>query len=138
MTNLLSAVFGKAGILLPGLGKCPKWLSEEAREEWRYIVRHLKKAGLITRLDRGALIAYCTAVADLQWAHEAIRKHGYTYTTETGYDRPRPEFQILQAARNTIRAFATELGLSPLARTKIQLAEQPKNEGKATAFLLGK
>ena len=36
----------------------------------------------------------------------------------------------MQNARAMIRIFAAELGLTPLARTRIQIAEKPKNDGK--------
>src|SRR5687767_8014477 len=47
----------------PGVPSCPSCLGEEARKEWKRLARELDDLGLLTRIHRGMLAAYCQAHA---------------------------------------------------------------------------
>ena len=124
----------------PGIGLCPFWLSEEAKAEWRYIVPKLKKLGLLTYIDKAALVAYCTAYSDLQRSEREIAKGGFVQLTKDGYEQNRPIVAIRNQARATIKQFLVEFGLSPASRAKLNVAPKKEKESKTTAtgFLSGK
>ena len=42
---------------------CPRHLNDEARREWHRVVHDLKDAGVLARVDRAALEAYCVSYA---------------------------------------------------------------------------
>jgi P27 family predicted phage terminase small subunit len=52
---------GESMTFRPGLPGCPSFLSQEARDEWRRVVKVLAAAGLLTVADRASLTAYCEA-----------------------------------------------------------------------------
>ncbi len=41
--------------------KCPTWLKDEGRQEWRRLASELDYLGLLTNLDTTALALYCDA-----------------------------------------------------------------------------
>lgn len=52
----------------------PKWIWPEARKEWRRIGAELERYGLISKLDRAALVLYCQAWARLVWAETMLSR----------------------------------------------------------------
>ena len=52
----------------------PKWLWPEAKKEWRRIGAELVRYGLISKLDRAALVLYCMAWARLVWAETMLSR----------------------------------------------------------------
>lgn len=108
-----------------GRPDCPGWLSDKAQAEWRLVVPQLEAAGLLAKIDRAALICYCQAVADVEFACAAIEEHGRTYVLPNATVAMRPEVKLLAEASKRLRLFAAEFGLSPSARSRIQLPEKP-------------
>ena len=132
----------------PGICTCPSWLSKEAKAEWRYIVPRLTKLGLLTYIDKAALVSYCTAYADIQQTERIIAKGGFTIECvkelKNGelsiYLQQRPEVAIRSAARATVKQFLAEFGLSPASRAKLNVTPKKEEDtsDRAAAFLLGK
>ena len=54
----------------------PEHLSTAAREEWERIVPELLALGVLSKIDRGALSAYCTCHAMALAAEAAITEKG--------------------------------------------------------------
>lgn len=102
---------------------CPAWLGPIAAEEWRRVVPELEKLGLLAKVDRAALAAYCDAWGVWQRAAEIVEREGLTvdYETKTGglYVQQRAEVSIAERARKDCVVFAREFGLSPSSRTKV-------------------
>jgi P27 family predicted phage terminase small subunit len=101
---------------------CPDWLLPEARIEWDRVADHLAQLGLLTIIDRAALAAYCQAWARWREAEEAISEHGVSSTTDAGNIVQRPEVSIARNYLNTVRQFATEFGMTPSSRGRIEVA----------------
>ena len=116
-----------------GAGTCPTWLSTEAKREWRRIVPELERLGLATTLDRALLAVYCDAWAQFQRTTKVLQQEGSTFTTKGGFVRQRPEVAIQRAAVDTIRQLAAEFGLSPSARSRIEV-DPPPNGGLERFF----
>ena len=52
----------------------PSWLWKEAKKEWKRIGEELVRYGLISKLDRAALVQYVQAWAKYAWAEEKLSK----------------------------------------------------------------
>lgn len=114
---------------------CPTWLHPEAKREWRRIVKVLEPLKLITHADRAALATYCEAYATWWEATRAIRKHGMTQVTDTGYVAQRPEVGIRNTAWKTMRTYLGMFGLSPSDRAKLgSLADEAPPADPADEF----
>lgn len=119
----------------PETPSCPSWLHPEAKREWRRLVPHLEKLGLLTRVDRAALAAYCQLYARWWEAEREIRVHGMVQYTETGYATQRPEVGIANQALKQLKVYLAEFGLSPAARTRIDAPTAPPEKRNAFAEL---
>ncbi len=110
---------------------CPSWLSYQARAEWRRIVPELERLGLLTMVDRAALVGYCEAWARYTKAAKEIQK-GFTYEAiDKNFQMKRikkPEVAICHDALNQIRTFCIEFGLTPSSRGKMNTAIKPPEQ----------
>jgi len=97
----------------------PSWLSTAARRIWRAHARELERAGLLTSVDGPLFATYCEAVAEARQLQELLEKSGRTYTTPSGFVRPRPEVGLLRESRRLMLSCASELGLSPASRKRM-------------------
>jgi phage terminase small subunit len=50
----------------------PSWVWPEAKKEWKRISTELERYGLISKLDRSALVLYCQAWAKMVWAEQML------------------------------------------------------------------
>ncbi len=101
---------------------CPVALSGAAKREWRRIAPELERLGLLTRVDRAALAAYCEAWARWREAEKKLKELGLVVRNSkmTGWMK-NPWLLVADKAMEQIRAFASEFGLTPAARTRIQV-----------------
>lgn len=52
----------------------PSWIWPEAKKEWKRISSQLERYGLISKLDRAALVLYCQAWAKMVWAERQLAR----------------------------------------------------------------
>jgi len=52
----------------------PSWIWPEAKKEWKRISVELERYGLVSKLDRAALVLYCTAWARMVWAEQMLTR----------------------------------------------------------------
>ncbi len=100
---------------------CPAQLDDEAKREWKRVIRELAAARLISKLDRAALAAYCQSWSRWIEAESMIRKHGVVVNSPTGWPIQSPYLAIANRAMAQMTTFLCEFGLSPAARTRIQV-----------------
>lgn len=116
----------------PGM---PSWLSTEAKAEWRRIVPALEQLGLVTKVDRTALAAYCQAHAELADATKLLdkegrvveepivqrcREMGETVESVIGFKKKlHPAVRLQRDAFARVKAFLGEFGLTPASRTRV-------------------
>jgi phage terminase, small subunit, putative, P27 family len=105
----------------PSPPKCPAHLSDEAKREWRRIVRELSKAKLLTVVDRAALAAYCQAWGRWVEAEENIRKHGTLVKSPNGYPMQSPYLAVANKAMEQMTRMLVEFGMSPSSRSRIKV-----------------
>jgi P27 family predicted phage terminase small subunit len=117
--------------------RCPACLGEEARKEWRRLVRELAGVGLLTGLDRGLLAAYCQAHALWVEAVSSIARYGTMVKSPNGYPMQSPYVAVANKQVEIMVRIASEFGMTPSSRTRIRVGE-PSPADPFEAFLQGR
>lgn len=112
-----------AGTGLAALPRCPAHLSDAARREWRRLAPVLHGAGILTVADRAVLAAYCQAYARWVEAEEHLAKTPALLKTPSGYVQQSPWLSIANKQMEIMGRYMTELGLTPVARTRLDLPD---------------
>ena len=96
---------------------------------WPLELPHLHRLGLLTKVDRAMLAAYCQAWGRHVQAEKILNQRGLTFVTPNGYIQQRPEVTISRKALHTAKVLAAEFGLTPSARSRIEIPRaEPADE----------
>lgn len=87
----------------------PKWMTDEARAEWKRIMPRLIKDRIITKADLTGVENYCVATGRIREIESLFRVSGLDKTL----------FGMQNRAMQTARQLAAEYGLSPVSRARI-------------------
>lgn len=123
----------------------PSWLWSEAKKEWKRITVELERYGLISRLDRAALVLYVQAWAKMVWAErrmsaaikqadaerKAAEDKGETYTggdgimvkTTNGNLVYSHYWVVSRRAAEDVNRYLTSFGMSPSARGRVSTSD---------------
>lgn len=115
-----------------GAPKPPAWLSGEALAEWGRIVPELAAIGLLSVVDRAALVAYCESWATFVSATEDINARGTLVEGRDGNIVKNPAVPMQRDALQQIKQWVAEFGLTPSARARMQLPSEGKPEGESS------
>ncbi len=135
-----------------GIPACPSWLSKEAKKEWKLVVPGLHAMGLLKKIDRNVLTQYCDAWAKWCQMSQYIDDKGVMYAIrgesvpskvkgkpyELGpikYLQQVPHVGIYHRLHATLARLQGELGLTPAARSRMEVAEPQKQENAKDRFL---
>ena len=106
----------------------PDWLTGEGEKMWNRLAPKLEKVGLLTEIDGEAFAAACSAWKDYVECRRVINEQGrtYKYKNQGGFENEteRPEVKISNKALEQFRSFCREFGLTPAARTKIEVRSE--------------
>jgi P27 family predicted phage terminase small subunit len=111
-----------------GKPTCPSWLTENAKLEWRRVVKELEALNMLRSVDAAALAAYCQAFARWRSAEEQIDAEGQTVREPVtnkageivGYKTKRhPATTIAKDERAAMHRAASLFGFDPSSRTRI-------------------
>ena len=94
-----------------------RWLLKTAKKEWRRLVPELHCLGLLTVIDIAALEGYCQCYA--RWKDAEAKVKIEVLETEKGFQYPNPYISIAMKYSKELRAYLTEFGMTPSARTKV-------------------
>lgn len=121
-----------------GVPDPPYEMTDDVLEVWTYTADQLRKMGTLSMADRDVLACYCEAVVTHRKASQMLGKTGILNRTapstarRTGTQFVRsPLLQVQRDAAATIRAFAQEFGLSPSARSEINMGGVSSDLGAA-------
>lgn len=107
----------------------PSHLADEAKVEWGRVSQDLSQLGLLTRIDRAALAAYCECWADwVDASRLCASKDGQdrkVIKTAAGNFVENPYFSIKKRSAELMHKFLTEFGMTPASRTKIDASPLP-------------
>ena len=124
-------VGGEAGVDWPvGVPQMPEELAGEAAAEWGRVVGELGPRGVLSPLDRAALVILAEAWSDYSEAREAIERDGFFYETKGGRKYLNPWTVVLKDSIKTWSSMMLEFGLSPASRARLRIptAAAPRDE----------
>ena len=102
----------------------PRWLGDDAKAEWRRMVKALMKLGLYTDIDRTALEMYCQAYGRWLKAELECTDQGEVLRSEeTGNLYQNPWYWVANREWEKLRKMLPEFGLTPSARTRLHIDE---------------
>lgn len=101
----------------------PDHLPEDARAAWDRIVPALCNIGLLDGIDAFALEAMCVQWARAQQAGRVVAEQGHITLGSTGQLVEHPALGIERQAQQMFLRFAEHYALTPVARTRLGLAE---------------
>lgn len=115
----------------------PSHMSDKGRETWGYVTGLLDRMGVLTEIDAVALEMLCEAYADYLAAKAELKDFGsdyYTTLTALGdkMHRAHPAVAQKNDADRRIRAWLSEFGMTPSARSRVK-ADGEGNENEAAA-----
>jgi len=122
----------------------PEFLTREAKDEWWRIADELHRLGILTVVDLNPLAAYCQAFGRWSIAETALARmaendaltSALMIRNTAGGPQQNPLVKIAtNAARDMVR-YASEFGLTPVARARIASAEATEPAGSKFKGLL--
>jgi P27 family predicted phage terminase small subunit len=115
-----------AGAVPFDLAEPPEDLDETAKEFWREAVPTLMGVGLLSTVDKAALEMLSTQYARAKQAAKVIREQGHLAHGSTGQLTEHPSIRTERDAALTFLRFAEQYALTPVARTRLGLAEMQR------------
>ena len=104
---------------------CPAHLDANGKAAWKKLCALLGKMGVLTEADGLALERLCDCYSDILQCRELIERDGRTYTTTDQNSntliKNNPAVNQLRAADAQFKSYLVEFGLTPAARTKVNV-----------------
>lgn len=105
------------------LDEPPAGLPRDAKEYWRATVRRLVEVGLLDLVDDAALRMLATEYARWRQAGRVITREGLISIGSHGQPMTHPAVRVERDAHRLYLSAAEQFGLTPMARTRLGLAE---------------
>jgi P27 family predicted phage terminase small subunit len=110
---------------LEDLPRPPDWMGEVVQLEFNSIIDEYFNLGILSRLDLPSLNIYCQAYDDYVRLTK-YTKENETQTNDKGIESSMPQIILRQKALDTVLKFATQFGLTVIARSKISNKKEEK------------
>lgn len=115
--------------------RCPSWLENDAKKEWRRMAKQMEHLGTLTEIDMAAFAGYCQAYARWKEAEEFVTKHGAIVKTPSGYWQQVPQVSIAQTYLKIMNKFCEQFGLTPSSRSRIITDSNDKEDDQMELLL---
>ena len=115
----------------------PSHLDAYALEEWGRVAEGLNAMGVLAGIDQAALAAYCGAYSRWRAAEEELKElakksklQALVLKTVSGNWIQQPLIGIANKAAGDMVRFASEFGMTPVARSRLGVDPGRKNKSK--------
>ena len=120
----------------------PSHLSDEAKVEWGRVCHEAYALGILTRLDRAGLAAYCQAYGRWVQAERALAAmaerdpvtRGLMIKTTNGNAIQNPLVGTANKAMQDMVRYAAEFGFTPAARARVKADAIAQDDDPAAAY----
>ncbi|ABA04878.1 phage terminase, small subunit, putative, P27 [Nitrobacter winogradskyi Nb-255] len=106
----------------------PKWLSADAKREWKRVLPDLIERRILTDADLGSLENYCIAIGQVREMERILQTEGHVYGAESGLLKRHPAGVILSDAMTRARLLAVEMGLTPVSRSRPAIRDDDEED----------
>jgi P27 family predicted phage terminase small subunit len=110
----------------------PPHLDEIALTEWNLITQELAAKQVITQVDKAILALYCETWSEWIMLGELLKEQATIKTYPTGAEYVNLLIGARRSARQELKNYAAELGITPSSRTKVKTigkaAEEPSKK----------
>ncbi|GLK76703.1 terminase [Methylopila jiangsuensis] len=96
----------------------PAWLSKDAKAEWKRVMPLLIERRILSDADLGSLENYAVSIGRVREIERLIQSAGVDPAL----------FRMQDKAIQTARQLASELGLTPVSRSRPALNEEPDED----------
>lgn len=119
----------------PGKPDCPDHLDAVARTEWDRLCDRLFAAGTLTHEARSTMTGYCVAWSLSVEASKNLQKYGSVIIApKTQWPTQSPYLNIMLSALKQMNSFASELGITPSSRGRVQAVKVETQDPKKRFF----
>jgi P27 family predicted phage terminase small subunit len=132
---------------IAGVPSPPPWLSAEEQAGWEELVPLLEGMGVLSRADGNALARYCRLWSRWRKMEKFIDERGEMYPLKGDDGHVKcfqqwPQVAIAAKLAQQLTRLEQEFGLTPAARTRIQVNREPEaregqRHGKSRFFEAG-
>lgn len=116
-----------------GITHPPEWLADRAAELFMQLSAILNGMGVASPDDVHALAMLSSRLEQVEILTVTIEDSGFTYLSEGGLWKARPEVAMRAEAMRHAQSLLNEFGLTPAARSKVS-AGQPQEENPFAAL----
>ena len=104
--------------------KCPDYLDEEAKREWRRLVPILERMRVLTEADGLALAGLCMQYSTMVKAQRLLEKSGLLFKTRSGYVQQSPLVAVVAGSLDQVTKHCRDFGLTPSSRTRLSVEKE--------------
>lgn len=120
---------------------CPAHLDDSGKVAWGRLSVLLDRMGVLTEADSFALERLCDCYTDILECRQLIATDGRTYTVETKEGeiliKGNPAVAQLRAADAQFKSYLIEFGLTPAARSKVNVTPDGDDKKDPLAEFFG-
>jgi P27 family predicted phage terminase small subunit len=118
--------------LEPRLPTCPRWITGEARAEYRRAGKLLADMRVVTEADRAALAAYAVVYGRWCEAERMVNEKGLLVLGTMKTPIQNPYLSVARQSLDQMIRLCAELGLTPSSRSRLQAAPAENETDLAT------
>ena len=130
----LNAQEAKPRIVIPDP---PEMMNDVALKEWNRVTPLLADVGLIAKLDRAIIAAYCMAWSRWIECERMLETTGLIVKAPNGYPMYSPYLSASNKALDQVRQLSEQIGLSGSSRSRIKASDPAGESDPAEDFLRG-
>ncbi len=121
------------------LGEPPEYMSDNAKEAWRYAVQHAPP-GLLSALDAAVLERWANCAGMYREALAKINRSGVSgmlIKTPSGILRRSPLMDVIRDLALEMKGYEAEMGFTPASRSRVQVAQESQHTNDPWADIAG-